>query len=127
MDKKKLKWDVCFIVAVLFAAFILWGLTDGFGRKEADSVQILQDGELIDTCPLWEDDERVISTKEKEGYNLLMISGGKAFLSDADCPDRLCVKQKAISRNGESIICLPHKLVIRIVAKEESGLDAVTY
>ena len=33
----------------------------------------------------------------------------------------------AISKNGESIICLPHKLVIQIVAKEESELDAITY
>ena len=69
----------------------------------------------------------MIVTWGEDEYNLLMISDGTAFVSDADCPDKLCVKQRAISRNGESIICLPHKLVIRIVAKEESRLDAVTY
>lgn len=127
MDKRKLKWDMSLIAVVLFAVVIVWGLTEGFLRKTADSVQVLQDGELTGTYPLLEDDTIVIPEKEGEGYNLLMISGGKAFLSDADCPDKLCVKQGSISRNGESIICLPHKLVVRITAKEESGLDAVTY
>ena len=48
-------------------------------------------------------------------------------MEDADCPDRLCVKQGRIKKVGESIVCLPHKVVIEIVGeKEEAGVDAVT-
>ena len=54
-----------------------------------------------------------------------MISNKMASVSDADCPDRLCVRQKAISRKGESIICLPHKLVILIESMEEGDVDAI--
>jgi hypothetical protein len=53
--------------------------------------------------------------------NTLVIEGGRARIEAADCPDKLCVKQRAISKAGESIICLPHKLVIRI--SRESGVD----
>ena len=55
-----------------------------------------------------------------------MIEDGKADMVWADCPDKLCVNQKAISREGESIICLPNKVVISSVGGEEREVDAVT-
>ena len=58
--------------------------------------------------------------------NVLEIRDGKAKMKSADCPDQICVHQKAISRNGESIICLPNKIVLKIVDGEEAELDAVT-
>lgn len=87
---------------------------------------MIQDGHEIAAYSLLE--ERIESIPYgDENYNLLLISNGQVSVSDADCPDKLCVHQHSISRNGESIICLPHKLVIQIEAKEESELDAVTY
>ena len=47
-------------------------------------------------------------------------------MESADCPDQICVRQKAISKEGESIICLPNKVVVSIVGGEEKELDAVT-
>lgn len=48
-------------------------------------------------------------------YNLLCISDGKIRMESADCKDQICVHHKPISGIHESIICLPHKLVIEIV------------
>ena len=45
-------------------------------------------------------------------------------MSEADCPDRLCVKQGEITNGIYPIVCLPHRLTVRIV--ENSGIDAVT-
>ena len=59
------------------------------------------------------------------GSNLLVIEKGTAKVTEADCPDKLCVNQRAIRFQGESIICLPHRLEIRIEGGEESGVDAV--
>ena len=59
------------------------------------------------------------------GTNLLVIQDGKAKVTEADCPDRLCVNQKAISYQGESIICLPHKLTVTIEGGEHGSVDAV--
>ncbi len=44
----------------------------------------------------------------------------------ADCPDQLCVNQKPVSKNHESIICLPNRVVVEVESKEESEYDAVT-
>jgi hypothetical protein len=54
-----------------------------------------------------------------------VIENNTARIKEADCPDELCVHQKEISKTGESIICLPHKLVIRISGGEEKEVDAM--
>ena len=59
------------------------------------------------------------------GYNEITVSAGGIAVTDADCPDRLCVNQKAISYQGESIICLPHKLTVTIEGGEHGSVDAV--
>lgn len=64
--------------------------------------------------------ERIIETEN--GNNILKIENGKAYISDADCPDLLCAKHRAISKTGETIVCLPHSLVIRVVS-DKNGLD----
>ena len=86
-------------------------------------VVVKVDGEVVGTYPLSEDRETVIQTEN--GTNHLVIKDGTAYLKEADCPDQLCVKQGKISKTGKLIICLPHKLIIEIVAGEESGLDGV--
>ena len=89
-------------------------------------VTVHQDGQEIGTYPL-EKEQTISIPYGEDGYNLLFISNGEASISDADCPDGLCVRQRAISHNGESIICLPHKLVIQISAGKEKELDAFIY
>ena len=56
----------------------------------------------------------------------MKIKDGEADMISADCPDKLCVHQKAISKDGESIICLPNQVVVEIESSESSEYDAVT-
>lgn len=123
MDGQKIKWDACLVAGILLLALLIWGSFNLINKEEAGIVVVLREGEVIAEYPLSEDCAVTIS--DQSGYNRLMISGGEASVSDADCPDGLCVSQKAISRKGESIICLPHKLVIRIESGEEGDVDAV--
>lgn len=125
MEKEKIKRDLFFIMAALTAALLIWGIFYLMNQNGGDTVVVFRDGQVLERYPLAQDNIYIIPYGEE--YNLLMISGGEAFVSDADCPDGLCMKQRAVSRDGESIICLPHKLVIQVVAKEEGDLDAVTY
>ena len=46
------------------------------------------------------------------GHNLLQISNGSAFMTEADCPDHLCIRQFRIDHIGDTIICLPNKVVV---------------
>lgn len=57
--------------------------------------------------------------------NTLQIIDGHADMTDADCPDKLCVHQKAISKSTESIICLPNKVVVTIEGGSEGNFDSM--
>lgn len=54
-------------------------------------------------------------------YNLIAVVDGEVTMEAADCRDQICVRHKPISSDRESIICLPHKLVITIAGREEAG------
>lgn len=50
-----------------------------------------------------------------------MIRDGKADMKEADCPDKLCVHQKAISAENESIVCLPDRVVVTVTNSKKKG------
>lgn len=120
IELKKKDWIlIAVIVCVALAAFILHNFIGGAG---ANTVTVKVDGELVGTYSLSEDQTVEINN----GSNILEIKNGKADMVDADCPDKLCVNQKPVSRNRENIICLPNKVVVEVQSSRESELDAVT-
>ncbi len=111
------KKDIVLVVIIFLAALGAFLLHELIGAAAAGSV----DGEIEAVYSLGEDKEIEING----GTNTLVIRNGKADMTEADCPDKLCVKQRAISRNKESIICLPNKVVVEADSKENSEFDAV--
>lgn len=69
--------------------------------------------------------EIVIQTEY--GRNVVVIKDGFVYVSEADCPDKLDVKQGKISEPGNIIVCLPNKLVIEITGDNEVGLDTISH
>lgn len=119
MNKRNLRNDIILILALLITALAAWGVIT-LAKKPGSTVIVEIDGKASASYPLGED-LRVDIETEGGHINTLVIEDGRAYIESADCPDKLCVKQHAISRAGESIICLPHRLVIRISG--ESGVD----
>ncbi len=125
----KVRKDLTLLGGLLITAFLFWlipFLLNIINKDLPATVIVYQDGQKLADYALSEDQTVVIPWKE-EGFNLLLIENGRARVTDADCPDQLCVRQRSIGRKGESIICLPHRLVVEINAKEERELDALTY
>ena len=106
-------------IAVLFAFSL---------HREMGSswVIVTCDGEEYGRYCLKEDQTVEITDAKGQVTNVLVIAEGKADMAEADCPDKLCMKQKAISKNRENIICLPNNIVLQIANQDESELDAVT-
>lgn len=52
--------------------------------------------------------------QENGSYNVLVIHNGTAAVTEASCPDGICVKHKSISLRNESIVCLPNKVIVEI-------------
>ena len=110
------KFDVFFIVAVLLAAAACLLL---FSPKAGTSVEILLDGDTVGSYSLSQD--RVIPVGEG---NVVEISEGRVFMRSANCPDGYCVNCGAISAG--CIVCLPNRVVVRVVDSAQSAPDAVT-
>jgi hypothetical protein len=116
------KADVMLIVAALAAGAILFCATDA-AKEGGAVVDVEANGKVVASYPLDEDREVALAYG---GHNRLVISGGAARIVDADCPDLLCVKQRAVSKAGEVIVCLPHRLVVKVrggVAPEVDGVS----
>ncbi len=60
------------------------------------------------------------------GTNILVIEDGEAYLTDSSCPDHTCERMGRISHTGESIICLPNKLSVKISSDTADGVDLVS-
>ena len=88
---------------------------------------VIKDGVETSRYPLSENRKiKITYGEDEEKFNLLIIENGAAYIESASCPDGICVSHKPIKLNGETIICLPNKLVIKIESeKGEASLDSV--
>ena len=122
---RKFRNDLIFIAAILVIVATVAAVLF-FLRGEGSTVQVEVDGTVIGTYPLSVDREVEIITGENgEELNLLVIKDGKATVTAATCPDGICAAHKPISREGESIVCLPHKVVITVVSGDPNGPDVI--
>ena len=107
---------------IFFAGTKLW---QKYSTKGEAYVQIEVDGKVYGTYPLAED--RTERIEFEDGcYNVLVIKDGKADVTEASCPDQICVRHRPIHYSSESIVCLPNKLTVTIVNGQENEIDATT-
>ena len=84
-----------------------------------------ENGKLILSLPLSENTKQTIRCTD-EGSNQFLIQDGAVTMTDADCGDKTCVKTGPIKEAGQSIVCLPHRLVITITdSSSDSAPDAI--
>ena len=108
---KKIKNDII-LVSVLVGVVLLAILGILLFRKDGNTVKVTIDGKLFGEYSL--DKDQTVEIKSDKGTNLLVIKDGKAYVEKASCPDGICSSHKPISYGGESIICLPNKVVIEV-------------
>ena len=118
-DRKR-RADLIVIGALLLLALVLY-LAVGATRTEGGAVVVRVDGVETERHALSADGTYPLNG----GSNILVIEGGQAWLSDANCPDLLCVRQGKIHYTGQSIICLPNRLTVTVEGGESDGVDFV--
>ena len=110
------------LVAALALFFLMRARQDrdtGIGAQAVVTV----DGQEIGRYPLSKSGTFPLNG----GTNILVVENGEAWVSDADCPDKVCMHMGKIRRNGEFIACLPNRLLVVIEgAAESSPVDGMT-
>lgn len=120
IEIKKKDWIlIVLIIIIAGCSYLMHHLLQGTGSGQ---VVVKINGAIEGVYDLNDDQEISLN----DGSNILIIDNGKADMIEADCPDKLCVDQRAISKNNESIICLPNKIIVEIESTSESQLDAMT-
>ena len=120
---RKHRLDFIIIGSILLFAFI-FVLIIKLTQKEGKYVVVIFNQTEKSRYLLDEDLEVNLSFGDDK-YNILVIKDGKASIKSASCPDQICVRQRSISKVGETITCLPNKTVIKIVG-DKSEVDVVS-
>ncbi|HHY16315.1 MAG TPA: NusG domain II-containing protein [Firmicutes bacterium] len=97
-------------------------------RGQASRVIVEIEGEVVQELSLLRDTEG-IRFNSGRGYNVVEIKDGRVRISEANCPDKLCVNTGWREHVGQVIVCLPHHFVIKIEgnADSQSGIDSYAY
>lgn len=102
------------LIGGLLAASLLWLFVSRADGTEGGMAVVAVNGQETGRYPLDTEGEFALNG----GTNILVIEDGKARLSEADCPDKLCVRQGEIYRTGQTVTCLPNRLTVTIEGKK---------
>ena len=113
---------ILFIILISFgiASSVWFSMTSHSREKSTVTV----DGKTYGVYKLSED--KTIAVKQGNKLNIIKIKHGFVTMSEASCDNQVCVKHKAISKTGESIICLPNKVVVSISGKGANKYDSIS-
>ena len=111
MLNKRIRNDIlliCVILCVALGVFVLFKNT----LKNGKTALVKVDNKVVFSADLGEDCSQKITTED--GYNIIEIKNGVVRVKEADCRDKICVNHRPIDKTGETVVCLPHKLVVEI-------------
>lgn len=113
--------DLVLLLCVLLAAGGSWLFMHLGENNNSGKITITVNGEFYGSYSL-----NVEQTIQIGDSNVCQIKDKKAVMIQGDCPDHLCMKQKAIDKeNGGTIVCLPNKVVIEISKNQDTEVDSV--
>lgn len=95
-----------------------------FAEEKNLHAEIMQDSRIVRTIELKKGESYDIPIKA-DGFNLISVRDGSISITSSDCRNEDCMKMGTISHGGESIICLPNRLSIRISGSSE--VDGASY
>ena len=117
---KKLRVDLILIAALLLLSGVLY-LVLRAGRQEGGVAVVRVNGVETERHSLSVNGTFPLNG----GSNILVIRDGQAWLSEAHCPDLLCVKQGRVHYTGQVITCLPNRVTVTVEGGEYDGVDLV--
>ena len=111
------KGDIALIIiAVIF--LVLWLIP----KPQGGIVTISVNGDIYKEVSL--NSDREIQVETEFGKNTVVIENGEVYISNTNCPNRLCQNDK-ISKGGESIVCLPNRLSVTISKNQKEEIDVI--
>ncbi len=110
------KFDIALVVIFIVLSFIPQAIYTLNNKGYQDEyVEIKVDGRVYKTVYFKKlEKSETIELNTKKGHNEILISKDGVKMVSADCRDSICIKEGLIDKPGESIVCLPHNIIVTI-------------
>ena len=125
-ELRPVRWDICVAACVAALAVICGAALWTGGNADGDlTAEVSVEGSVVERISLEGTEEN--RTYHSRGYTLQVeVRDGQIAVTASDCPTQDCVHTGAVSHPGQSIVCLPARLVIQVQGGEPSdGVDLV--
>lgn len=122
------KWDIGLIIILLCLSFIpeVVFIMSGANNDSTLNAVVQVDGTIYKTVPLSaHSGTDTFTIKTENGYNKVVVKDQSIAITEADCPDKICINEGFISKPGQTIACLPHKIIIEVKAADASEPDVI--
>lgn len=111
MKIKRFLPDVLIVGAVIVLSFLI-GLLPSFFYARGNTFTVSDNGKISE-YGLFENREIILE------HCKIIVEDGTVRVEDSDCKDKICENFGRISKEGESIICIPNRLSVRISGSGE--------
>ncbi len=123
------KGDWILTITVLFVALSLWGglkLTSYLQQQDNLMLIVKSEGKVVQTLEVDATTSASYQVENQFGYNLIWVRAGVVTIHESDCKNQLCVGFGGISKSGESLVCLPHRVIVELKGTKALEVDAVS-
>lgn len=124
------KGDKFLISMIIIVSLLLIGINTYYKNREDKLYAIIEvNGEKQQVINLSQVDKPYSIRMENEGeYNIIRVEPGSIRVIESSCPDKDCIKIGKLDRDGEISVCLPNKVIVRVVNfNRENQIDSTTY
>lgn len=125
--KKNALWAMLFFAVICISIAVI--IVRSHSVKDGKTAKIIQDGSVVQTIDL----EHAVSpyeftvTNSRGGTNTIRVEKGRIAVTEASCPDKICVNRGFIDSGVFPITCLPNRLSVVIAdTAADNGIDAIT-
>lgn len=115
MKAKNILILICILIFLTGLIGSLWIIF----KPHSQTVQIIQDGNVLYTIDLYKSEDKIIEVDYNGSKNIIQIQDHQICVKDAECPDKVCVNMGKLNSGTAPIVCLPNKLIIQFIKTEE--------
>lgn len=110
---------VVLLIILSFLPVVIFSMNTAISDVDHYTAIISADGEVVHEMELMDDGEvETYEYADEDGhYNTIVREGTEIYIIDANCTDQLCVRQGLVHEVGETIVCLPHRILVEVTSE----------